>query len=148
MENDPSQCFFTGAESRIRAGTGAPFARKEQHPCRSGNEHLAMTLLLTSGSNHTRRGGANQNDHRPHPTGGEGDKACDDGITTAGPTKKTTGPTPQGGGTRPNKTRRESNKAKQDNYPLDRQGGIPWGGGRGGVAALHHICISSLVRST
>ena len=30
--------------------------------------------------------------------------------------------------------------AKQDNYPLDRQGGIPWGGGGGGgVAALHHI---------
>ena len=28
----------------------------------------------------------------------------------------------------------ESNNAKQDNYPLDRQGGIPWGGvGRGGV---------------
>ena len=45
------------------------------------DEHVTMTLLLTSGSNHTihifvehtaphRRGGANQNDHRPHPTGG------------------------------------------------------------------------------
>ena len=37
-----------------------------------------MTLLLTSGSNHTipprRRGGANQKDHRPHSTGG-GDEA-------------------------------------------------------------------------
>ena len=32
--------------------------------------------------------------------------------------------------------------AKQDNYPHDRQGGIPWGGGgRGGVAALHHVCM-------
>ena len=82
MENDPSQCFFTGAENRIRAGTGAPFARrKEQHHILYGNEHVTMTLLLTSGSNHTihifvehtaphRRGGANQNDHRPHPTGG------------------------------------------------------------------------------
>ena len=29
-ENDPSQCFFTGAENRIRAGTGAPFARGEK----------------------------------------------------------------------------------------------------------------------
>ena len=52
-----------------------------------------MTLLLTSGSNHTihifvehtaphRRGGANQNDHRPHPKGGGGDKARNDDITT------------------------------------------------------------------
>ena len=52
-----------------------------------------MTLLLTSGSNHTihifvehtaphRRGGANQNDHRPHPTGGGGDKARNDDITS------------------------------------------------------------------
>ena len=78
MENDPSQCFFTGAENRIRAGTGAPFARrKEQHHILYGNEHVTMTLRLTSGSNHTtphtaphRRGGANQKDHRPHPTGG------------------------------------------------------------------------------
>ena len=54
MENDPSQCFFTGAENRIRAGTGAPFARrKEQHHILYGNEHVTMTLLLTSGSNHT-----------------------------------------------------------------------------------------------
>ena len=51
MENDPSQCFFTAAESRIRAGTGAPFARsKEQHHiCMVTNE--TMTVLLTSGSN-------------------------------------------------------------------------------------------------
>ena len=49
MENDP-----TGAENRIRAGTGAPFARrKEQHHILYGNEHVTMTLLLTSGSNHT-----------------------------------------------------------------------------------------------
>ena len=56
MENDPSQCFFTGpgAENRIRAGTRAPFARrKEQHHILYGNEHVTMTLLLTSGSNHT-----------------------------------------------------------------------------------------------
>ena len=76
-----------------------------------------MTLLLTSGSKpyHT------SVEHTAPPTGG------------AGPTKKTTGPTPQRGRgrgeTRPNG---ESNKAKQDNYPLDRQGGIPWGGGGGG----------------
>ena len=54
MENDPSQCFFTGAENRIRAGTGAPFARrKERHHILYGNQHVTMTLLLTSGSNHT-----------------------------------------------------------------------------------------------
>ena len=46
MENDPSQSFFTGAENRIRAGTGAPFARrKEQDHILYGNEHVAMTLL-------------------------------------------------------------------------------------------------------
>ena len=50
----PARCFFTGAENRIRAGTGAPFARrKEQHHILYGNEHVTMTLLLTSGSNHT-----------------------------------------------------------------------------------------------
>ena len=66
MENDPSQCFFTGAENCIRARTGAPFARrKEQHHFLYRNEHVTMTLLLTH-----RRGGTNQNDHRPHPTGG------------------------------------------------------------------------------
>ena len=49
-----------------------------------GNEHVAMTLLLTSGSNHTipPPSGANQQDHRPHPTGGEGDKARNHDITT------------------------------------------------------------------
>ena len=51
MENDPSQCFFTGAENRIRAGT-APFARRKDHIL-YGNEHVTMTLLLASGSNHT-----------------------------------------------------------------------------------------------
>ena len=50
----PSQCFFTRAENRIRAGTGAPFARrKEQHQNLYRNENVTMTLLLTSGSNHT-----------------------------------------------------------------------------------------------
>ena len=93
-----------------------------------------------------RRGGANHNDHRPHPTGGGGDKARNDDITTnkrqqpyhtsvdhtaphrrGGPTKKTTGPTPQGGG--------GGDEAKQDQTgkaTSDRQGGIPWGGGGGG----------------
>ena len=80
MENDPSQCFFTGAENRIRAGTGAPLARrKEQHHILYGNEQVTMTLLLTSGSNHT----ISLQNTLPH-TGG------------AGPTKTTTGPTPQG----------------------------------------------------
>ena len=74
MENGPSQCCFTGAENCIRAGTAAPFARrKEQHHILYRNEHVTMTLLLASGSNHTislwntashRRGGANQSDRR------------------------------------------------------------------------------------
>ena len=68
MENDPSQCFFTGAENCIRAGTGAPFARRKEHHFLYRNEHVTMTLLLTH-----RRGGANQDDHRPHPTGRGGD---------------------------------------------------------------------------
>ena len=81
MENEPHQ-------SRDR-GTVC----KEKRAILYGNEHVTMTLLLTSGSNHTihifvehtaphRRGGANQNDHRPHPTGGGGDKARNDDITT------------------------------------------------------------------
>ena len=68
MENEPHQ-------SRDR-GTVC----KEKRAILYGNVHVTMTLLLTSGSNHTihifvehtaphRRGGANQNDHRPHPTG-------------------------------------------------------------------------------
>ena len=99
-------------------------ANKRQQPYHISVEHTAPH----------RQGGANQNDHRPHPTGGGGDKACNDDITTnkrqqpyhtsvehtaphrrAGPTNKITGPTPQGGGdeakqdqtgkaTRPNKT--------------------------------------------
>ena len=73
------------SENRIRAGTGATFARRnEQHHILYGNEHVTMTLLLTANKRqqqyhtsleHTaphRRGGANQNDHRPRPTGGEG----------------------------------------------------------------------------
>ena len=82
MENDPSQCFFTGAENRIRAGTGPPFARRKgQHHILYGKEHVTMALQLQAAATipysveHTaphRLGGANQNDHRPHPTGGEG----------------------------------------------------------------------------
>ena len=79
MENEPHQ-------SRDR-GTVC----QEKRAILYGNEHV--TLLLTSGSNHTihifvehtaphRRGGANQNDHRPHPTGGGGDKARSDDIST------------------------------------------------------------------
>ena len=35
-------------------GQGAPFARRtEQHHILYGNEHVTMTVLLTSGSNHT-----------------------------------------------------------------------------------------------
>ena len=75
-----------------------------------------------------RRGGANQNDHRPHPQAGGGDKARNG-------SKRGEAPFHRGGGGegRRNQTRPdgESNKAKPDNYPLDRQGGIPWGGGGG-----------------
>ena len=54
MENDPSQCFFTERRTAPEQGQGAPFARrKEQHHILYGNEHVTMTLLLTSGSNHT-----------------------------------------------------------------------------------------------
>ena len=77
MENEPHQ-------SRDR-GTVC----KEKRAILYGNVHVTMTLLLTSGSNHTihifvehtaphRRGGANQNDHRPH----RGDNARNDDITT------------------------------------------------------------------
>ena len=128
MENEPHQ-------SRDR-GTVC----KEKRAILYGNEHVTMTLLLTSGSNHTihifvehtaphRRGGANQNDHRPHPTGGGGDKARNDDITTnkrqqpyhtsvehtappqagRGLPKRPQAHSTGGGeeGTRPNKTRRE-----------------------------------------
>ena len=30
MENDPSQCFFTGAENRIRAGTGRTVCKEKR----------------------------------------------------------------------------------------------------------------------
>ena len=69
MENDPS---LTGAENRIRARTGTPFARrKEQHHILYGNEHVTYNISVERTAPH-RLGGANQNDHRPHPTGGEG----------------------------------------------------------------------------
>ena len=29
MENDPSQCFFTGAENRIKAGTGRTVCKEK-----------------------------------------------------------------------------------------------------------------------
>ena len=69
MENDPS---LTGAENRIRARTGTPFARrKEQHHILYGNEHVTYNISVERTAPH-RLGGANQNDHRPRPTGGEG----------------------------------------------------------------------------
>ena len=85
--NEPTQTRGRGRwrMNRIRAGTGAPFARRKKRAILYGNEHV-----LTSGSNHTihifvehtGRGGANQNDHRPNRTGGGGDKARNDDITT------------------------------------------------------------------
>ena len=116
----------SAAGNRIRPGTVALFARrKEQHHILYGNE---MTLLLTSGSSHT----ISLKNTLPH-TGG------------AGPTKTTTGPTPQGGRAR-GQTKRpdgESNKAQQDIDPLDRQAGIPWGGGGGGVwqPCIIYVCV-------
>ena len=75
-----------------------------------------MTFLRTSGFNHTSvehaaphmRGGANQENHRPHPIRGEG--------------------------TRPKKTTQEVGESnKQEDYPLDsRQGGGYHGAGGGG----------------
>ena len=68
-----------------------------------------MTLLLTSGSNHTihifvehtaphRRGGANQNDHRPSTGGGGGDEDKQDQTGKATrPNKTTTHLTGKGG---------------------------------------------------
>ena len=66
-----------------------------------------MTVLLTSGSNHTIPLSGLRRTHCP-PQAGRGQPKR-----------------PQADG--------ESNKAKQDNYPLDRQRGIPWGGGVRGV---------------
>ena len=109
-----------------QAGRGQP-KRPQAPPHRGGGDKACDDDITTNKrqqpyhtsvehTNPHRRGGANQKDHRPTPQGGRGR-----------------------GQTRPDG---ESNKAKRDNYPLDRQGGIPWGGGgRGGVAALHHICI-------
>ena len=37
----------------------------------------------------------------------------------------------------------ESNKAKQDNYPLDRQRGIPWGGAEGGCGSPASYALGS-----
>ena len=136
MENEPHQ-------SRDR-GTVC----KEKRAILYGNEHVTMTLLLTSGSNHTihifvehtaphRRGGANQNDHRPHPTGGGGgDKARNDDITTnkrqqpyhtsverGGANQKDHRPHSTGGGgggkegTRPNKTRRGKQQGQTRQLP-------------------------------
>ena len=152
--NEPTQTRGRGRwrMNRIRAGTGAPFARRrEQHHILYGNEHVTMTLLLTSGGipyhisvEHTaphRRGGANQNDHRPHPTGGGGDKARNDDITTnkrqqpyhtsvehtappqagRGQPKRPQAPLHRGGwgeeGTRPNKTRRGKQQGQTRQLP-------------------------------
>ena len=122
MENDPSQCFFTGAENCIRAGAGAPFARrKEQHHILYRNEHVTMTVLLTSGSTipylcrtHCPTQAGHQNEHRPHPTEGRGRN--DDSTTDQGQQA----PLHRGGRGRGQiRPDGESNKAKQDNYPVD-----------------------------
>ena len=141
MENEPHQ-------SRDR-GTVC----KEKRAILYGNEHVTMTLLLTSGSNHTihifvehtaphRRGGVNQNDHRPHPTGGgEGTRHPNDDITTSkrqqpyrtsvehtappqagqrgGANQKDHRPHSTGGGegTRPNKTRRGKQQGQTRQLP-------------------------------
>ena len=85
-----------------------------------------MTLVLTASQRQQpyhisvehaaphRWGGANQNDQRPHPTGGGGDEAKQDQTGKA---------------TRPNKT--TTHLTGKGRYH-----GV--GGGRGGVAALHH----------
>ena len=119
--------------------------------CRTSKATALTNIAGSGGQSHIsvehtaphRRGGANHNDHRPHPTGGGGDKARNDDITADKrqqpyhtSVENTTGPTPQGRGRGQTRPDGESNKAKQNNYPLDRQGGIPWGGvWRGGVAA-------------
>ena len=74
MENDPSKCFFTERRTASEQGHGAPFARRKEHDhILYSNEHVTMTSIpyLCRTAPH-RRGGANQNDHRPQPTGGEG----------------------------------------------------------------------------
>ena len=145
MENSPSQCFFTGAEKRIRAGIGARFARrKEQYHIlyRAHNDDITANKrqqLYYISVEHTaphRRGGANQNDHRPHPIGG-GDKAYNDDITYKrqqpyhtsvkypappqagrGQPKKNHRPHSIGGeGTRSNKTRRRKQQGQIRQLP-------------------------------
>ena len=130
----------------------------EQHPHRSAIPKPRCGIFISLvpeccphiSAEHTaphRRGGANQNDHRPQPTAGGGDKACNDDISTNKRQQPyQTSPHRRGGANqkdhRPHSTGvggdeakqdqpGESNKAKQDKYPLDRQGGIPWGGGGG-----------------
>ena len=116
-----------------------------------------MTLLLTSGQQPYHIFVEHTAPHR-----GGGDKAHNDDITTnkrqqpyhtsvehtgrAGPTKKTTGPTPRGGGgdeAKQGQTGKATTPNKTTTY-LTRKGGyhgVGGEGGRGGVAALHHICV-------
>ena len=108
MENDHSQCFFTERRTASEQGQGHHLQGEKSNI--KFYEHVTMTSLLTSGSNHTihtafhRRGGANQTDHRPHPTGGRGDKAEQD------------------------------HPRRQKTTHLTGKGGVPWGGaGRAGV---------------
>ena len=133
---------------------------------------VTMTLLLTSGSNHTihifvehtaphRRGGANQNDHRPHPTGGEGTRHVTMTLLLTSPPYHTSvehtappqagrgqprrpqAPLHRGGGGRDEARQDQTGKATWPNKTtthLTGKGGYHGvGGGRGGVAALHHI---------
>ena len=110
----------TGGAGPTKTTTGPNPQRGE------GTRHVTMTLVLTSGSNHTRppphrRGGANQKDHRPHSTGGGGDEAKQD---------------QPGKATRPNKT----------NTHLTGKGGYHGVGGGGGVwqPCIIYIYISHI----
>ena len=128
-----------------------------------------MTLLLTSGSNHTihifvehtaphRRGGANQNDHRPHPTGEGGDKARNDDMRQQpyhtsvehtsppqagrGQPKRPQAALHRGGGEAKQDQTRKATRPNKTTTHLTGKGGYHGvGGGEGGVAALHHIYI-------
>ena len=132
-----------------------------------GNEHVTMTLLPNKWQQpyhisveHTaphRLGGANQNDHRPHPTGGGGDKARNDDIATNKwqqpyhTSVEHTAPHRQGGANpkdhrphstrwgRPNKTTQEDGESTRPNKTTTHLTGK--GRGLVGAAALHHICI-------
>ena len=84
---EPHQSRYRGTlfqgrkeQRHILYGNDDIIANKRQQPYHSSVEHTAPH----------RRGGANQNDHRPHPTGGGGDKAKHDQTGKATRPNKTT----------------------------------------------------------